>query len=270
MNNLVSVLICSYNAEQFIGSTIQSVLNQTYKNIEVLVLDNASTDRTVELLKGLQAKDKRLKVFDSKINQGAYPGLNYLLETAKGNYIAINDHDDIWHSTKLEKQIEILEKNKKFVGCGTAIINWYEEYERGIVRIQPSVATVAWHTSLVYRNEGYRYDVSKKVGTDFYFTHNILCSKNRKINNIREPLVLRRIWKGQKNLSSSWMKKMSFSEIYNLEIPLFDKLAIFSRKLFPTPLIEWLLVNVIHKKDTLDKIKMSKNNSTREYLTSLS
>ena len=97
---LVSVLVCSYNAEQFIESTVQSVLGQTYKNIELLVLDNASTDTTVNLLEQIQKADSRLIIIASKTNHGAYPGLNLLLEKAKGTYIAINDHDDIWHSEK--------------------------------------------------------------------------------------------------------------------------------------------------------------------------
>lgn len=263
---LVSVLICSYNAEAFIESTVRSVLGQTYGNIELLVLDNGSTDTTVKLLEQIQKADSRLIIIASKTNHGAYPGLNLLLEKAKGTYIAINDHDDIWHSEKLEKQITFLEKHKKYVGCGTAIINWYEEYQKGILRTQPKDFTIAWHTSLVYRNEGFRYDTSKTVGTDFYFMQNILCKTRKKLHNFPEPYVLRRVWKGQKNFSSSWMKKMKYREIFNLKIPLFDKLALLNRKFLPASFIEWLLINSIHKKDTYTSEAMRKIGIMKEYV----
>jgi len=244
MQPLVSVLICSYNAEKFIESTIYSVLGQTYKNIELLVLDNASTDKTVDILKRIQLKDKRLHIFAENKNHGAYPGLNYLLEHAHGVYIAINDHDDIWHTEKLRKQISYLEKHKDMIGCGTAIINWYEEYGKGILRTQPEKHTVAWHTSLVYRNESFRYDTSKTVGTDFYFMKNVLCQNGRKIYNFPEPYVFRRIWKGQKNLSSNWMRKMTLNEIVRLEIPFIDKMALLNRKFFPAFVIEYMITHI--------------------------
>lgn len=266
MHPLVSVLICSYNAEPFIKSTIESVLMQTCGNIEVLILDNASTDKTTTILKEIQKSDNRLKLYSLPSNIGAYPGLNFLLDNAKGSYIAINDHDDIWHSQKLERQLEFLEKNKKYVGCGTAIINWYEEYQKGILRTQPNEHTVAWHTSLVYRNEGYRYDLSKSVGTDFYFMQNILCKNKGKFHNLPEPYVFRRIWKGQKNLSSSWMKKMTLREISLLQIPLLDKLALLNRRVLPAPLVEWLLINIIHRSETVDKKYMAERPLLLEFL----
>ncbi len=240
---LVSVLICTYNAEQFIESTVQSVLGQTYTNLELLVLDNASSDKTVEILERIQKSDNRVHIFSEKRNLGAYSGLNCLLDKANGTYISINDHDDIWHSVKLEKQISYLENNTKDVGCGSAVINWYEEYQKGVLRTQPAQHAVAWHTSLVYRNEGFRYNTTKTVGTDFYFMQNVLCKSGRRIYNFSEPLVFRRIWKGEKNLSSNWMKRLKVTEIINLEIPLIDKLALLNRKILPTRFIEWFIVN---------------------------
>lgn len=248
--SFVSILICSYNADRFIESTVQSILEQTYEHFELLILDNASSDKTVEILHNIEKKDKRLIVFVSKTNHGAYPGLNYLLEKAKGNYIAINDHDDIWHPDKLKKQIEYLESHPDSVGCGTAILNWYEQYHKGILRAQPAEHTVAWHTSLVYRNDGYRYDVSHTVGTDFYFMYNILCTGGKTIHNLSEPYVFRRIWSGQKNLSSNWMKKMQLLQILKLSIPIVDKIVLLFRKFIPATYIEWLIIHVFQKKDS--------------------
>lgn len=267
MKNLLSILICSYNAERFIESTVNSILNQTYRNFELLVLDNASTDKTVEVLEKIQKKDKRLVVFAHKTNLGAYPGLNYLLDRAKGTYIAINDHDDIWHPDKLEKQIDYLEKHKGAVGCGTAILNWYEEYNKGILRTQPAEHTVAWHTSLVYRNNGYRYDTSYPVGTDFYFMKNILCADGAKLHNLSEPYVFRRIWKGQKNLSSNWMKKMNIASILTLRVPFIDKFALLMRRLLPPHLIEWALFNVIHRNNVVTNETLKTNPTLNKFIS---
>jgi len=110
---LVSVIISAYNAEKFLIPTLKSVLQQTYKNIEVLIFDDASRDNTYGLRKKIT--DDRIKRFRSEKNLGPYKGLNYLLDKAQGEYIAIQDHDDIWHSEKLEKQIDFLQKNKKYI-----------------------------------------------------------------------------------------------------------------------------------------------------------
>lgn len=258
MQPLVSVLICSYNAEKFIESTVKSVLNQTYRNIEVLILDNASTDRTVALVKQLTDTDKRVKLIISDKNYGAYPGLNHLLEQADGKFIAINDHDDIWHPLKLEKQITFLIKNIKYIGCGSSILNWYEAYDKYIFRSQPEDAKVAWHTSLVFRNNGYRYDTSVTVATDFYFIKNILCGNESIVYNFQEPLVLRRIFKGTGNLSGQWMKKVSLGDIFKLKIGILDKLALLNRSILPQELVEWVAVmaaggNVPKKYETYAK-----------------
>ena len=109
----VSILLCSYNAELYVRDTLQSLLNQTYVNIEILILDNNSKDTTVEIIKSY--KDTRIHLYPSEKNLGPYGGLNFLLEKAIGNYIAIQDHDDIWHSEKIKKQINFLEQHKKFI-----------------------------------------------------------------------------------------------------------------------------------------------------------
>ncbi|MFA5136542.1 MAG: glycosyltransferase family A protein [Patescibacteria group bacterium] len=263
---LVSVLVCSYNAEQFILPTLRSVLDQTYREMEVLIWDNASHDLTTQLINELSQKDKRLQLYKSEKNIGPYAGLNRLLEKAKGEYIAINDHDDIWHSAKLEKQIAYLEQNPGYTGCGSAIINWYEKYNTTFYRSQPVRSDIAWHTSLVFRNGGYRYDASVPVGTDFYFMKNILSKNKKVIYNSQEPMVMRRIFKDSSNLSGKWMKKAPVSSIFKLKIGLFDRLALLNRRLFSQNWVEWMVVqfykNNIPKKYENYKIELDQINTT--------
>lgn len=257
-NPLVSVLICSHNAEKFIESTIQSVLGQTHRNIEVLVLDNASADKTLELLADIQRKDSRLVIITSKTNHGPYQGLNILLDKAKGTYIAINDHDDVWYPEKLEKQVSFLERHKEFVGCGSAIINWYEKYNTYLYRSQQRESDIAWHTSLVFRNGEYRYDTTVKIATDFYFMKNILCKNKKQIHNFQEPFVLRRIFKESNNLSGRWMKRVSPTEIMRLNIGLIDKFALLNRVIFPQEWVEWALVRILANNVPAEYVKYAK------------
>lgn len=252
---LVSVLICSHNAEKFIASTLTSVLNQTYKNIEILVLDNGSVDKTAEIIHSLARQRSHkstasvdngssVRLIQSKKNIGPYAGLNVLLKQANGLYIAINDHDDIWHPEKIEKQVSYLEAHKIYVGCGSAIVNWYEKYATSVYRARNKKDTIAWHTSLIFRNNGYRYDETIPVGGDFYFMEKILCNEKNLIYNFEEPMVLRRIFSKDNNLSSEWMSNFSLSALFKLHLPIADKIAILNRMLLPRELIEWIIVKI--------------------------
>ena len=114
MNNLVSVIIPSYNHEKYIKDCVMSVLNQTYKKIEVYVMDDCSMDNSAKIIKKI--KDPRLKVFCSKKNKGTVKTINELMEKCKGDYIAIIGSDDIWKKNKIEKQVKYL-KNHINIGA---------------------------------------------------------------------------------------------------------------------------------------------------------
>jgi glycosyltransferase involved in cell wall biosynthesis len=250
---LVSVLICSYNAENFIETTVRSVVNQTYRNMEILVLDNASSDGTVGVLERLAGEDVRLKIHRGFENLGAYGGLNYLLERASGKYIAIDDHDDTWRSDKIRRQIEFLEQNAEFVGCGTAIINHYKKYGTYLLRCQPRISKIAWHTSLVFRNSGARYDAKLSLGNDFYFMKHILCRDGGHIHNSDEPCVLRTIMADRSNLSSRWINFKNLREILCVRIDALDKLALLNRLLLPERLADYLVLKVFLRRNILSE-----------------
>lgn len=104
---LVSVIIPAYNAEIFIERTLQSVLSQTYKNIEVLVVDDGSQDRTAEIVESFAQQDSRVILFQQK-NAGVAAARNLAIENSMGEYIAPIDADDIWYPKKLEKQVQCM------------------------------------------------------------------------------------------------------------------------------------------------------------------
>ena len=109
---LVSVITPSYNSEEFIGSTINSVINQSYSNWELIIVDDCSSDETVSLIKEFVKKDNRVKLFVNDINSGAGHSRNVGLEMSKGRFIAFLDSDDLWLKDKLKEQVDfMLKKN---------------------------------------------------------------------------------------------------------------------------------------------------------------
>lgn len=113
---LISVLLSVYNDDKNIKTSIDSILSQSYKNIELLVMDDCSTDKTYDILKDI--KDRRLRIFRNKDNKGLTKSLNILINKSKGQILARQDSDDISLPTRLEVQFENLH-NLQLDGCTT-------------------------------------------------------------------------------------------------------------------------------------------------------
>lgn len=110
-NPLVSILIPTFNSENFISEAIRSVQNQTYTNWEIIVVDDCSTDATLSLIVELALKDSRIHYSKLDVNSGTGAARNLALAAAKGQYIAFLDADDLWKPNKLELQINFLQSN---------------------------------------------------------------------------------------------------------------------------------------------------------------
>lgn len=121
-DGLVSIIMPSYNTAPYIKQTIQSVLDQTYTNWELIIVDDCSTDNTDEVVDTI--KDCRIRYFKNEKNSGAAISRNKALRKAKGQWIAYLDSDDLWMPEKLEKQIKFMEEN----GCAFSYTN-YEEID---------------------------------------------------------------------------------------------------------------------------------------------
>ena len=115
--NLVSVIMPNYNTEDFIEESVESVLKQSYRNFELIIVDDLSTDNSVRKIKELQKLDERIKLIELKSNGGAANARNTAIEHANGEFIAFIDSDDIWVDEKLRIQVEFMKKeNLTFVG----------------------------------------------------------------------------------------------------------------------------------------------------------
>ena len=120
IDGLVSVIMPSWNTERFIANSIQSVINQTYRNWELIIVDDCSTDDTDSVVAGFS--DERIKYLKNEKNCGAALTRNRALREAKGEWIAFLDSDDLWMPDKLEKQIAFMRENDYYLS--------YHQYEK--------------------------------------------------------------------------------------------------------------------------------------------
>ena len=124
MNELVSVITPCYNSEKFLDECISSVLNQTYQNWEMLIVDDNSSDNSSILIKSYSKKDERIKPLYLNDNIGAAMARNKAISKAKGKYLAFLDSDDVWLPKKLEVQTNFMKKNNcAFVFSSYSVIS---------------------------------------------------------------------------------------------------------------------------------------------------
>ncbi len=106
---VISVITPAYNSEVFIKETIQSVLDQTYSDWEMIIVDDRSKDNTVSLIKEMMDKDARIRLIELEKNSGSAVARNTAIEHSKGRYIAFLDSDDSWFPEKLERQLKFMQ-----------------------------------------------------------------------------------------------------------------------------------------------------------------
>ena len=114
---IITVLISVYNGEKYLKEAIDSILNQTFKDFEFLIINDASTDNSEEILKNY--KDSRIKIIFNKKNLGLTKSINKGLKIAKGEYIARQDADDVSSSERLEKQVRFLDTYPDYAAVGS-------------------------------------------------------------------------------------------------------------------------------------------------------
>ena len=125
--DLVSIIMPAYNCEKFIGKAIDSVIDQTYNNWEIIVVDDCSTDKTVDVVMEYIKKEPRIKLAKLDKNSGAAAARNKAMELASGRYMAFLDSDDVWFPEKLSKQIAFMQKNN----CGFTCTSYTKIDEEG-------------------------------------------------------------------------------------------------------------------------------------------
>lgn len=120
---LVSVVIPNYNGERFVVDAVMSACSQTYKNIEIIVVDDCSTDRSKKLVEKIRESDSRIILIEKEENEGVAVARNTGIQNAKGKYIALLDSDDIWEAEKIYRQLIIAESGADIVYCSYDFID---------------------------------------------------------------------------------------------------------------------------------------------------
>lgn len=149
---LVSVIVPVYNAENTIGTALDTILSQTYEELEVLVVDDCSTDNTVSVIEEYANKDKRVKLIKAKINRGAYVARNLALGKAKGEFVTTHDADDWSHQEKIEYQVTHLIEHPLVIGNTSEMASVYPglKFYRGD---NPGIIIYRFISSLLFRRE---------------------------------------------------------------------------------------------------------------------
>ncbi|HLP63685.1 glycosyltransferase family 2 protein [Flavobacterium sp.] len=156
---IISVILPVYNCEKFVSEAVQSVLNQTFTDFELLIIDDCSTDATVSVIQSFS--DQRINLISKEKNSGYTDSLNYAISIAKGKYIARMDGDDICFPTRFQRQIEMLESNEDVIMCGTAIqiIDSEKILRHPInhddIKVKLCFSNAFFHPTVVFRKEAF-------------------------------------------------------------------------------------------------------------------
>lgn len=232
-NPKVSIIMPCYNSDSFIKLAIESVLNQTYRNFELLIVNDGSSDNTEKIIKEYETKDFRIKVLNNENEKGISGAMNTGLNYARGLYITRMDSDDIIESTKIEKQVKFLEENDEYGVCTVNIAmldklgNLYNENVYPEQKVPPEW-TFLWTNPIPNAPCMYRADIIKnnnikfnnlKTAEDYDFLRQILTKT--KIYMINESLYYYRYNKNSiynKRREETFKNSIEISKKFYMEI----------------------------------------------------
>ncbi|TVU61489.1 glycosyltransferase [Vibrio atlanticus] len=232
MNDLVSVVICFYNEEKYLADSINSVLAQSYKNLEVIVINDGSTDSSDDVISAFN--DPRLRYVKFSDKRGLAYRLNHILSSLNGNYIARMDADDLICSQRISKQVKVLNEYTDIDLVTTGIHSINLEGEIVYTRIPPGNIKLDFnkifktqhhivHASVMARKSFFErnlYDESLLRAQDHDLWLRCFLNDDLKVHYIREPLYS---YREDGNLTKEKMAKA-----YNTAINLLDRYYILS------------------------------------------
>ena len=232
---LVSIITPVYNAEEFIAETIDSIQSQTYKNWELILVDDCSKDNSYNIIKKYIEKENRIRYIKLDKNSGAAVSRNVGIENARGRFLAFVDSDDLWEPSKLQKQVEYMLKNKigftftsyrymkedgtktkkiarapfkisyngllknTIIGCSTVVIDRDIIGDFTMPLVNKGQDTATW--LMILRNEEYAYGIDEAL-VNYRLVGNSLSSNKFK--------ALKRTWNTYRNVEKLGLFKSSY------------------------------------------------------------
>ena len=214
-NALVSVLLSTYNSEESIGESIDSLLSQTYKNLEILISDDGSTDSTKEICKKFQLKDERVLFFSNKKNIGLTKSLNNLAQKASGSLIARHDADDISLPYRIEEQIQFMKKKKLDAVTTRSLVKQNNKKRPGISFYIPDKLLINRKNPFIHGTLIIKKNVFQEIGyydERFYYAQDYklfydLLNKGYKVKTLNKALY---ILNTENNISSENLERQNY------------------------------------------------------------
>ena len=238
-DDLISIIVPVYNAEEFLDDTINTVLNQTYQNFELILVNDCSTDNSLNVIKNYT--DKRIKLINNKVNSKAALTRNNGIKEAKGKYICFLDADDLWDKEKLQKQIKFMKEKEcafSFTGYEFAdekgkpngkkvFVPKIISYKQALKNTTIWTSTVMFDMDKLSKEDIYMPNVLRGQDTatwwkvlkkiDYAYGLNEILSFYRRTNNSlssNKLVALKRTWNLYRNVEHLNV----FSSIYNFTI----------------------------------------------------
>lgn len=225
----ISIAMCIYNGEKYLKEQLDSIINQTYTNIELIIVDDCSFDKSREIVKEYKKKYDFIKLFENDSNLGLVKNFEKSISLCTGEYIALSDQDDIWEYSKLEKLINIIEKeNLDLVYCDSLMINENaESLNKKLSENTPDYSLcdnlfllfnngIAGH-SMLFKNRDLVIPFPNNIDLhDLWITY--IFSSSNKIGFLKLPLVKYRIHNQNLTKIGTTKKKKNFLEKRNSKL----------------------------------------------------
>lgn len=207
---LISVVLPVYNCKEYINDSVQSILKQTYKNFELIIVDDGSDDGTLDILNNF--KDKRIRLYKNKYNRGLIYSLNRALNKSKGQFIARMDADDICELNRFQKQINYLNKNIEISVVGSAITlidnnnrvnqKYLYPHNDNLIKWSMFFSCSVCHPSVMIRSDVFKkinmYSLKAKFAEDYDLWFRLI-KKKYKFSNLQDSLL--KLRKHKRNIS---------------------------------------------------------------------
>ncbi len=193
--DLVSIIMSVYNSENTVARSIDSIKNQTYQNIEILIMDDGSNDESLKIIKKYENQDN-IKIFNNKENIGLTKSLNILINNASGEYIARQDSDDLSYSFRIQEQIENIQKYNLDFSTSRAHIKGTKRKIPGLSFYLPNSFLMKYKNPFIHGTMVIKKSAIEEAGLyneSFYYAQDYklmkdLLSKGFKYRTIKKPL----------------------------------------------------------------------------------